>query len=146
MPDTHKVIVDRSQGSREQLTGLDEPPVELRLDTIMPPLRLAELCQFDQSRDLSLEHGKIRSTGAGVKVSLCMGALSRAKALPSFCQIYLPGHNLILPAPGQPQPGAATRSCPWRGTARWRRTARRGPAPDGRSWHTEYRGRGGSEP
>jgi hypothetical protein len=84
MPDTHKVIVGRSQGSREQLTGKDEPPVELRLDTIMPPLRLAELCQFDQSRDLSLEHGKIRSTGAGVKVSLFICALSRSKAVSGF--------------------------------------------------------------
>jgi len=83
MPDTHKVIVGRSQGSREQLTGKDEPPVELRLDTIMPPLRLAELCQFDQSRDLRLEHSKICATGTGVKIPLGIGALSRPKAVPS---------------------------------------------------------------
>jgi hypothetical protein len=96
MPDTHKVIVGRSQGSREQLTGKDEPPVELRLDTIMPPLHLAELCQFNQSRDLSLENSKICSIGAGVKVPLLLGALSCTKAAPSFCQIYLPGHSLSI--------------------------------------------------
>jgi hypothetical protein len=72
-----------SQGSRKQLASMDEPPIELCLDTIMPPLLLAELCKLDQSRDLSLEHGKIRSTGARVKIPLGIGALSRAKAVPS---------------------------------------------------------------
>jgi len=78
-----------SQRSGKQLASVDEPPIELCWDTIMPPLLLAELCELDQRRDLSLKHGKIGATGAGVKVPLYIGALSCTKAAPSFCQIYL---------------------------------------------------------
>src|SRR5262245_619855 len=45
-----------------------------------------------------------------------------------------------------PPPGVARRSCPWRGTARWRRRVRCGPDPAGRSRHTACRGQGGSGP
>jgi hypothetical protein len=76
--------------------------VELLLDTIMSPLILAELRQLNESCDLSLEHSKIGPTGTGIKIPLFMGALSRPKAVLSFCQIYLPVHNLILPAPMPP--------------------------------------------
>jgi hypothetical protein len=82
MSPANEIIVDRPQGSRKDLASLDEPPVELGLDTLMPPFFLAEICELDQSRDLSLEHGKIGSTGTGVKVPLFIGALSRAKAFP----------------------------------------------------------------
>jgi len=83
MSSANEIIVDRAEGSRKDFTSLDEPPVELCLDTIVPPFFLAEICELDQSRDLSLEHGKIRSTGARVKIPLGMGALRRAKAVPS---------------------------------------------------------------
>src|SRR6266849_1892939 len=49
------------------------------------------------------------------------------------------------PAPAPPPPGGARRSSPCRGTARWPRLARHGPAPAGRSWHRACRGPGGSE-
>lgn len=102
MPDSHQVIVGRSQGSREQLTGKDESPVELGLDTIMPPLRLAELCELDQGRDLSLEYSKIGTTGTGVKIPLLIGMLSCAKAIFGFCEIDVPARHFILPAPSPP--------------------------------------------
>jgi hypothetical protein len=70
MSSANEIIVDRPQGSREDLASLNEPLVEFCLDTLMPPLLLAKLCQLDQSRDLSLENSKICSTGAGVKVPL----------------------------------------------------------------------------
>jgi hypothetical protein len=94
MSSANEIIMDRPQGSRKDLARLDESPVELRLDMLMPPFFRAELCELAQSRDLSLENSKICSTGAGVKVPLLIGALSCAKAAPSFCQIYLPSHSL----------------------------------------------------
>ena len=39
----------------------------------------------------------------------------------------------LASAPGTPPPGTARRSCACHGTARWRRTARHGLAPDGQS-------------
>jgi hypothetical protein len=77
--------MSRPQGSGKDLTSLDEPLVELCLDTLMPPLPLAEFCELDQRRDLSLQNGKICTTDTGVKVPLFIGALSRAKAVLSFC-------------------------------------------------------------
>jgi hypothetical protein len=65
---------------------MEEPPVELCLDTIMPPLLLAELCQLDQSGDLTLEHSNICATGTGVKISLFIGALSRPKLFLAFAR------------------------------------------------------------
>jgi hypothetical protein len=99
MSSANEIIVDRPQGSREDLASLDEPLVEFCLDTLMPPFFLAEICELDQSCALSLEHGKIGSAGAGVKIPLFIGMLSRAKAILSFCEIYVPTHDLILPAP-----------------------------------------------
>ena len=61
--------MDRKEAGK-QLASVDEPPIELCLDTIMPSLLLAELCELDQSRNLGLKHGKICATGTGVK-SLC---------------------------------------------------------------------------
>jgi hypothetical protein len=95
MPFAHELIVDRPQGSWKDLASLDEPTVELLLDTIMPPLLLAELCELDQSGDLTLEHSKIRSTGARVKIPLFIGALSCLKTVPSFRQKNLPVHKLL---------------------------------------------------
>jgi hypothetical protein len=99
MSSANEIIMDRPQGSRKDLASLDEPSVELRLDMLMPPFFGAELCELDQGRDLSVQNGKIGSTGTGVKVSLIIGALSCTKAVSSFCQIGLPTHDLILPAP-----------------------------------------------
>jgi hypothetical protein len=69
MSSANEIIMDRPQGSRKDLASLDEPSVELCLDTLMPPFFLAQLCQLDRRRDLSLENGKICPTGTGVKVS-----------------------------------------------------------------------------
>src|SRR5262245_57341643 len=98
-PSANEIIVDGPQRSGKQFTRTDEPAVEFLLNTIMPPLTLAELCQLDQRRDLSLEHGKICPTGTGVKVPLFIGALSRAKAFPCFRQIDLRVHKPFLSAP-----------------------------------------------
>jgi hypothetical protein len=98
-PSANEIIVDGPQRSRKQLAHTDEPAVEFLLNTIMPPLVLAELRQLDQSRNLSLENGKICSTGTGVKVPLFIGALSCAKAVSRFRQIDLAVDKLILPAP-----------------------------------------------
>ena len=65
----------------------------------MPPLRLAELREFDQRRDLGLEYSKIRSAGAGVKISLLEGSVRCSKAILGFCEIDVPGHSFVLPAP-----------------------------------------------
>jgi hypothetical protein len=100
MSSANEIVVGRPQGSRKDLTSLDEPLVEFCLDTLMSPLLLAELCQLDQSGDLSLENGKKCSTGTGVKIPLFIGMLSCAKAILSLGEIYVPTHDLILAAPG----------------------------------------------
>jgi hypothetical protein len=105
MSSAHGIIMDRAQGGRKDLASLDEPTVELRLDTLMPPLLLAELCELDQSRDLSLQNSKIGSTGAGVKIPLLISTLSCAKAILGFYEIYVPTHDFILPAPPPSPPG-----------------------------------------
>jgi|SRR5882724_1448785 len=97
-PSANEIIVDGPQRSRKQLARTDEPTVEFLLNTIMPPLVLAELCQLDQRRDLSLQNGKICTTGAGVKIPLSIGMLSCAKAILGFREIYGPTHDLIPPA------------------------------------------------
>jgi hypothetical protein len=84
-PSANEIIVGGSQRSWKHLASTDEPAIEFLLNAIMSPLRLAELRELDQRRDLGLEYSKIRSAGAGVKVSLCIGSLSRGKAIVSFC-------------------------------------------------------------
>jgi hypothetical protein len=73
MPFANEIIVDSTQRSRKNLASLNEPMVEFCLDTLMSPLRLAELREFDQRRDFGLEYGKIRSASAGVKNPLAYG-------------------------------------------------------------------------
>ena len=85
MSSANEIIMDRPQGSRKDLTSLDEPPVKLCLDALMPSFFLVEICELDERSDLSLQNGKICATGTGVKVSLFIGSLSRAKAVLSFC-------------------------------------------------------------
>ena len=50
------------------------------------------------------------------------------------------------PAPARPPPGAARRSCPWRGRGRWQRPGQRGLRADGRSGGIAGPARGGSGP
>ena len=50
------------------------------------------------------------------------------------------------PVPARLRPGAARRSCPWRGRGRWTRTGRCGPAHRGRSGSIAGPARGDSGP
>jgi hypothetical protein len=119
MSSANEIIVDSASGSRKDLASLDEPLVEFLLDTLMPPLLRAELCELDQGHDLSLEHGKIGSTSTGVKILLFIGMLSCAEAIPGFYQIYLPVYSLILSAPAPPRHRAAREPSPSPKTIRW---------------------------
>jgi hypothetical protein len=101
-PSANKIIVDGPQQSRKQLARTDESAVEFLLNAIMPPLLLAELCELDQSCDLSLQNGKICPTGTGVKIYLSIGTLSCAKAILGFYEIDVPTHHLILPESSPP--------------------------------------------
>ena len=76
MPSANEIVMNGTQGSREQLASTDESAVELSLHAIVSPTVLAECCPFDESSNLPVENSEIRPACTGVVVPLGIGMLS----------------------------------------------------------------------